>query len=158
MTRFNTHFNSGFIDRTRMALHKRFLYLAPKETVRFTSEEDDQIIEALRLKMTVAEISELLGRKRISIYTRIRKLKKLNRLDEATHVKNPHSYTDAEIKLIHKLRTEGVSWKDIATNHFPGRSSNGIRLKYWRYYDKVKEEEVEKEEDEGKSSEIIDYS
>ena len=75
---------------------------------RLTPEEDDLIVEVVELGMKAEEIAQSLERSTKSIYYRMKRLKRLNRLDLAL-------------------------WEDITTEHFPERGSISVQRAYERY-------------------------
>ena len=101
----------------------------------FTPEEDDLLVEALGNGMTRAEIAELLDRSELGVRNRINRLGESNRLDPTIpQVASGRHYTDADFQLMQELRSiQGMFWKDIAAQYFPGRSIKGVRSAFMGY-------------------------
>ena len=136
MDRFNTHFNTRPIPRTLGALRARISDLRPSRPGRkgrFTRAEDDEIIDALKLNMTVEEISELIERSRYMTFERIRMLENSGLIESAPQLAYNRSYTEADLEQIYRLWNEGKSFEDIAIEDFPGRRANGLRQAYRKY-------------------------
>ena len=143
--RFNSRFRDFPKSRTLGALQARYSNLTRSQVVkkgRYTTKEDADIVEALSINMSVDEIAELLGRGRLAVYARIRKLEDEGRVTSASRIASNRSYTDEEIALIIRLRNEGMSWKDIAAIHFKGRSEAGVKGAYWRYFEQEETDEA----------------
>lgn len=134
-----TFFNNRSLD----ALQERLEDLK-RSNPRFTPEEDDTIVEALELGMSVSEVVQLLKRAQTSVYARIRKLKTLGRLDASVASRRRRRYSTDELELISELAETGMSWKDIASEHFPGRGGMNVKKAYDRYQVK-KQKEKEQE-------------
>ena len=112
---------------------------------KFTLKEDDDLIKALDLGMTLEEITELLGRSRRGVQRRIKALEQANRIaDRTPQISKGRWHADAEYELMRESLEQGMSWKDIAAEHFPGRAANTIKKAYYREQAR-KESEGEKE-------------
>ena len=125
-----------FNNRSIAALRQRSLkFTSPKFVLGgFTSKEDDLIVEALELGLSLDEISQLLERTIRGIRKRIKKLQQLNRIDVVVpQMAGRRKYSDEELELIREMTDKGMSWEIIATNYFPGRSGSSIRKAYRRY-------------------------
>ena len=109
---------------------------------RYTEEEDDILSEALEEGLSITEVSRLLKKSEQSVNRRIVKLKKLERFDPALSIKH-RSYTVDELGLIHELREQGMTWKQIQSEHFPERPLTGIRRRYKRYQKEHDSREME---------------
>ena len=114
---------------------------------KYTSKEDDKIVKALELGMTVEETAQLLERNIESVSKRITKLVRSNRLELAPQIASGRPYSVADFELIYKMRDHGMSWDQIVTKFFPGRTKTGIRIGYRRYQEKQKEEKEKKGND-----------
>ena len=140
-----------FDNRSKESLRNHYAKLKsqlslPKEEilVKFTSEEDDFIVEKVKSGMKAAEIARLLGRSRGGVSYRIEKLEELNLLEP---VPRRRRYTVADFELMREKREKGISWKKIATEHFPERNDIQIASAY-RDYQARKQGEEEAEEEE----------
>lgn len=99
----------------------------------YTTKEDDIIREALKPGKTVKEISKLIKRTPRSVRTRIGELEQLNSIELAPQIIGSRPYTDADFELMHKIREENMTWKDIASRYFPGRYADSMRKMYKRH-------------------------
>ena len=138
-----------FDNRTLQALESQYTKIATSKSWPpvYTSEDDDSIIQSLKSGLPVEEIAELIGRKPLGVRRRIRKLEKLNRVEPAPQIAKYRRYTAAEIKLITKLVNKGVPWSEIASKHFPGRSSKNMKESYLMRQKRKKEREEKKMRD-----------
>ena len=134
-----TYFN----NRTLRSLASRYSQIKPPglgQLGAFTREEDKQLIEALELGMTDIEISQLLQRRVEGVRARIRKLEQLNQLDPAPQIAKGRPYTVADYDLMREKVDQGMSWKDITIQYFPGRSIGSIQQSYRRYLSREQRE------------------
>ena len=122
-----------FENRSARALKSRYERLnsprtpsKPKGT--FTTEEDDRIVEAVKLGLSMGEIARLLDRGKRTVQRQIARLRELGRLDP-----KGQSYTVAEFELMQEQLENGKSWDDIAAEYFPRRSRAGPGQAYRRY-------------------------
>ena len=112
---------------------------------KFTPKEDDDLIKALDLGMTLEEITELLGRSRRGVQRRIKALEQANRIaDRTPQISKGRWHTDADYELMRESLEQGMSWKHIAAEYFPGRAAKTIKKAYYREQAR-KESEGEKE-------------
>lgn len=143
-----TYFN----NRTVHELQERFQELtsarARPRRRRYTPKEDDLIVEAVKERRTIEQISQLIGRAPEDVKRRIRKLEKLGRIDRAPHLAKGRSYTVADFKLMYELVEKGISWNDITTKYFPGRNLESVKGAYKRHQARKQKEEAEEEEEE----------
>lgn len=139
-----------FKNRTLLGLKARYGKISPVKSSKkgaLTPKEHTLLLEALELKKTVEEISQLLGRKPEGIRRQINKLEQSRQLNLAPQVIPGRHYRNADFELIGRLRAENISWEDIATKHFPGRSTSALEQAYGRYLQRKRgEREKEKEE------------
>lgn len=139
-----------FEDRGLSALKSRYYKLASNvvDLRRYQPEEIRTLIDSLEKGKTVEEIARFLDRSVKSVKLRIRKLEKENKLEPVPQVAKNRHYSDADYELMGILREQGVTWKDIARNHFPGRPQGSIGITYNRHLRrKKKKEEREKGKD-----------
>ena len=133
-----------FEDRTLSALQSRFSKITPIRSPalrKYTPEEDDLLREAIESGKSVEEISQLLGKKPLSVKRRIVRLGELGQLDPPPQTASKRSYTDAEFELMHEMRKKKMEWKDITAKYFPGRSNLALSQAYKRYMQRKEEEE-----------------
>ena len=102
---------------------------------RWTREEEDRLIEELENGTPIEEAAKLLGRGLSGTKTRSTLLRAQGRLGQ-----NKYFYTDEEIKLLVKLKEEGMSFRAIRKLHFPDRKARALALKYYRYKDQESHE------------------
>ena len=121
-----------FNDRTVEALEQRSKKLVPSP-LRFSSEEDDLIIKALDSGMVTKEISQLLDRTTRAVNKRIKRLEQSNRIKPAPQIANNRRFTVADFKLMDEMVEKDMSWEDIATEYFPGRSPKRMKSSFKRY-------------------------
>ena len=125
-----------FNNRTLETLQERLeaLKLTPTRSgSKFTPEEDDLIVEAVDSGMKAKEVAQLLERSMKSVYHRIERLRALNRFNLASQSPKGRRYTADDLELIREKFEAGVSWEDIATEHFPERGSISVQRTYERY-------------------------
>lgn len=97
----------------------------------WTAEEHDLIVDALEKNLSVEEIAQLLNRSVVAVNEQVTILNSSSRLDHIPTMR--HVYSVAELELMRRLRDEGVSWKDIASQHFPGRVTNNLAQALFNY-------------------------
>ena len=124
--------------RSEQALRDRYWFLRspPSERrshITWSSENDDDLKEALELGMSRKEIAELLNRTLKAVSARIRYLKQSGQLDPAAHQLNSPQLTVAEFELIREKRKEGILWKEIGRQYFAGRTGRSLMQQYVRY-------------------------
>ena len=128
-----------FPTRTVAAVTSHYKYLrkdnaAPQRiSMKYTAEEDERLIEALKSGKTVEEVSQSLEREVSSVKARVKILKRQGRLDPALRTMAERYYTDADYALMHGMRERNMSWEDIAARYFPKRSSVALRDAYRRH-------------------------
>lgn len=131
-----------FENRTLPAIQSRFVKITPLRSPalrKYTPEEDGLLREAIESGKTVEEISQLLGKKPLSVKRRIIKLEELGQLDPPPQTAHKRSYTDAEFELMHEMRKKKMTWKDITAKYFPGRSNLALSQAYKRYMQREEE-------------------
>ena len=132
-----------FDDRSMKALKLQYTMLKSRNPAlyeKYTPEEDDEIVKALELGMTVEETAQVLERDIESVSKHITKLVQSKRLERAPQIAIGRPYSVADFELIREMRGRGMSWDQIVTKSFPGRTKDGIRTGYGRYQKKQKEE------------------
>ena len=130
-----------FDGRSISSLKSRYLKLLPPEqprSRRWTRREEEQLIEAVKSDMTLAEIAEQIGRSYEVVRKRVRKLQKSNQIDPALKRKG-RLYTAAEVERLYEMVERGMRWDDIA-KEFPGRTVESLQGKY-KQYQKARERE-----------------
>ena len=84
--------------------------------------------------MKAGEIGKILERSTKSIWYRIEKLRGEERIDQPPEeAARYRRYTAEELELISEMVDIGMSWTDIAAEHFPERSGNSVRDAYKTY-------------------------
>ena len=140
-----TRFNARFGNRTFDAIIARYGILNPTtKNLGFTSEEEDELIEALNLKMSVKEISQLFERSERAIRNRIIILEESGRIEPAPQIAKSRPYTTAEFELMDTLSEIGMFAEDTIAYYFPGRPYSSVKGSY-RKYRKRKERDEQKE-------------
>ena len=135
-----------FNNRTLEALQERLEVLRSTPTRSgsiFTPEEDDLIVEALEEGMKAEEIAQFLERTTKSVHHRVQRLRGLHRFSSA--LPKGYRYTVDDFELIREMLETGMSWKDIAAEHFPQRGSRSVQRAYERY-EARRQKENEQEE------------
>ena len=130
-----------FDGRSIASLKSRYLRLLPPDqpqSRKWTRQEEERLIEAVKSDMTLAEIAEQIGRTYEVVRKRVRKLQKSNRIDPELKRKG-RRYTAAEIKRLYEMVERGMRWDDIA-KEFPGRTVESLQGKY-KQYQKARERE-----------------
>lgn len=133
-----------FENRTLKALQSRLSKITPLKSPalrKYTPEEDGLLREAIESGKTIEEISQLLGKKPLSVKRRIIKLGELGQLDPPPQTASKRGYTDAEFELMHEMRKKKMTWTDITAKYFPGRSNLALSQAYKRYMQRKEEEE-----------------
>ena len=131
-----------FNNRTSSSLRGRLTRIRPtKQLGKFSSKEDNLIIKSLKKGKILEEIAQMLGRSVEAVGKRIKFLEKSNRVDPVPELAKNRRYTAAEYDLMHEMYIRGMSWKYIATEYFPGRSSEGLRASY--YHSRIKKQKGE---------------
>ena len=149
-TRWDEIYDS-FPDRSEESLRYRYYLLTRPPSRRnayigWTPDEEKKLIEALEAGKTRQEIAKALGRTLVAVNVRIEDLRNSGLLDPAKHPIQFPPITAAEYELIRKKRAEGMGWRAIARQYFPGRSEGSIGQQYRGYLKKIQaEEEKEKE-------------
>lgn len=136
-----------FDNRSMKAVKNQFSKLMspnPPRYGNYTPEEDDEIAKALELGMTIEQIAQLLDRNIESVGRRIKILRRSNRLKLAPQIASGRPYSVADIELMHEMRDRGMTWDQIATRYFPGRSKVGVRQGYKNYQKRQKEQKKKK--------------
>ena len=145
-----------FDNRTLEAMQRQYTKVRtgpkpkPKPGI-YTSEEDNLIVESLESGLTVIEIANLIGRKPRGVLKRIERLEQESRLKfTPPQIKTNRNYSVADFELMDDLRNRGLSWEEIAFEHFPGRKSENVMQAYARRRRKIERERREEEEEEDK--------
>ena len=99
---------------------------------KYTLEEDELIIQSTNSGKTIAEISRILERSEMGVRHRIDSLRRSNRLPAVQTEKGLH-YSVADFETMREMRGRKMTWKEIASEHFPDRSGESLRLAYRRY-------------------------
>ena len=130
-----------FDNRTQRSLEGRYKALGQpfsEHPTHYTTEEDSIVINGVESGMTAEQISRLLrGRSKTSVQTRKKRLRELGQLKT---IRSGRNYTAADLELIDELFKDGMSGEDIATEYFPERSGQGVKLAHWRYQNEREKE------------------
>lgn len=98
----------------------------PKNDKKFwTKEEDERLIEYIRMDKTYKEIAELMHRSKASIDRRLHRLREKNKKIVVKNIKIP--WKDIEWEMVLEMEQKGMSDKEIAEKL--GRTINEIRWK-----------------------------
>lgn len=123
-----------FDSRTASSLNSRLSRLIPTNRQgKFSPKENNLLIEALKKGKTLEEIAQSLGRSVRAVRARTKKLEKSNRIDPVPQLVKGRDYTDAEFDLMHEMYRKGMSWEDIATEYFPGRSGASLKVSHHNF-------------------------
>ena len=137
-----------FPKRSQGSLTNRHLALArptEKGDIRrkWTSDDIADLKQALDRKLTWAEISKLLNRSEIAVKRQAYLMRKAGQLDQGARATHANSLTPAELELIRTKRGEGVVWKEIVRQFFPGKSVEALISQYYRYLKRQQKEDGE---------------
>lgn len=126
-----------FDGRSLLSLRHRYGRITtpnPDYLSKYTPQEDELLIEAVGQDKSIIEISQLLGRNTSSVRKRIRSLQKSKQLGDVAQVSFGLDYTADDFELIRELKEKrGLTWAEIGTEHFPGRTLLGLRTWYSKY-------------------------
>ena len=131
-----------FEGRSVNSVKKRYRMIADKSKhPRWTPGEEEQLLEALEVGMTRKEIAEHFERTVRAVSNRARQLRFVSRRKSTgPKARQEPIYTDKELRLMRKLREEGVTWLEISKEHLPERSGLSLILRYRRYLEESKGE------------------
>ena len=95
-----------------------------------------------------------LDRSEKSVMHRAFKLEELGRLNLDELIPNRRrTFTAADLELMREKRAEGMKWRDIARDHFPGQTPNSLTVQYSIYRKKQEREAAKRRQEEAESEE-----
>ena len=107
----------------------------------WTPGEEEELLETFEVGMTREEIAQYFGRTVRAVSNRARQLRFVSRRKSTgPEARQEPIYTDKELRLMRKLREEGVTWSEISKEHLPERSGLSLILRYRRYLEESKGE------------------
>lgn len=139
--------STSFPGRTESSLKSRYFYRLENVSQHFwSSEDDDRLIEAVEANMTYEDIrKEIFRQKSVSaLKARVTRLRKDGRLTRSA--RRATKFTSSDFDVMQQLRDQGMRWKDIEREYFPGRGVSSVS-QFFRIHRRRNKNRNEKDEE-----------